>query len=278
MFSSLANTNFKLSLDGLFHDLAQIRQTNPVIHNITNLVVMSITANLLLALGASPIMAHAQEEIAEIVALSQALVINIGSLDKDWVDAIAAAQKNALQIGIPIVFDPVGAGASRYRTETSKKILKRGVTIVRGNASEIMALHDTNIKTKGVDSTQTSDKALAAAKFLAQHYNCTVVVSGKTDWIVNTSDHIKLHYGTTLFTKVVGMGCSLNAIIASFLTVNSATFSAAAHALALFGLIGELAEQQSKGPGSFYTNLLDSFYTIKQTDLQPFITKPAFSL
>jgi hydroxyethylthiazole kinase len=144
-----------LCLDTLFRDLDKIRQTNPVIHNVTNLVVMPITANLLLALGASPIMAHAEEEIADIIQLSQALVINIGTLDKHWLNAIAIAQKTALMVGIPIIFDPVGAGASQYRTEAAKKILTQGVTLIRGNASEIMALENTQIKTKGVDSTQT---------------------------------------------------------------------------------------------------------------------------
>lgn len=268
----------KLCLDTLFRDLNQIRQSNPVIHNITNLVVMPITANLLLALGASPIMAHAEEEIPEIVQLSQALVINSGTLDKEWVNAIAVAQKAALNSGIPIIFDPVGAGASRYRTETAKKILAQGVTLIRGNASEIMALENEQIKTKGVDSTQASHQALPAAQLIAKKYHCTVVVSGKTDLIVTHDQTILLNYGTPLFTKVVGMGCTLTAIIAAFLSVNSNPLRAAMHAVALFGLLGELSEQQSTGPGSFYTRLLDNLYTLKQTDLEAFVARSEISL
>ena len=268
----------KLCLDTLFRDLNQIRQSNPVVHNITNWVVMPITANMLLALGASPIMAHAEEETAEIAQLSQALVLNIGTLDQSWIDAMAVAQKAALTTGIPIIFDPVGAGASRYRTETAKKILAQGVTLIRGNASEIMALENTQIKTKGVDSTQTSHEALSAAQFIAKKYQCTVVVSGKTDLIVNQDQYITLDYGTPLLTKVVGMGCTLTAIIAAFLSVNSNPLCAAMHAVALFGLLGELSEQQATGPGSFYTRLLDNLYTLKQTDLEPFVARSELSV
>lgn len=265
-------------LDALFRDLDKIRQTNPVIHNITNLVVMPITANLLLALGSSPIMAHAQQEIAEIIQLSQALVINIGTLDENLLETIAFAQKKALDADIPIVFDPVGAGASRYRTQTSLEILQRGVTLIRGNASEIMTLHDANIKTKGVDSTQSSHDALKAATFIADTYHCVVVVSGKTDLIVNASNSLMLDYGTPLFTKVVGMGCSLTALIASFLTVNRDFFLAAVHTMALFGLVGELTAPQSTGPGSFYTKLLDNLANVKKTDLEPFISPSSLAL
>lgn len=266
-----------IALNNLFHDLDRIRQLNPVIHNISNLVVMPIIANLLLALGASPLMAHAQEELPEILTLSNALVLNIGTLDAHWINAMDKAQQIALSLKIPIVLDPVGAGASHYRTKTAKKILERGITVVRGNASEIMSLMDSTIKTKGVDSTQTSCNALNAATLIAKKYQCTVVVSGKTDLIVDKNQQFMLDVGTPLFTKVVGMGCSLTAIIASFLTVNSHPFWAALHAMALFGMAGELAEKKTQGPGSFYVHLLDSLYTLKPSDFKPFPAKPALA-
>jgi hydroxyethylthiazole kinase len=264
-------TAFEIALDKLFYDVEQIRKKNPVIHNISNFVVMPITANLLLSLGASPIMAHAQEELAEILTLSQSLLINIGTLDENWINAIVAAQRIALQTSIPIVFDPVGAGASQYRTETAKKILAQGVQVLRGNASEIMALVDARIKTKGVDSIQSSENALTFAAQLAKKYHCIVVVSGKIDFIVNENHYVRLDCGTTLFTKVVGMGCSLTAVIASFLTVNPDPFLATVHAMAMFGLTGELTAQKALGPGSFYTQLLDNLYKLKPSDLEPLI-------
>ena len=275
---SKLDSSFKIDLETLFQDLDRIRQTNPVIHNITNLVVTPITANLLLALGASPLMAHAEEELIEILHLSHALVLNIGTLDEHWISAMTKAQKIALDFKTPVVLDPVGVGASHYRTGTAKKILERGVTLVRGNASEIMALLDPTIKTKGVDSTQASHDALEAAKLIAEKYKCAVVVSGKTDLIVTKNQHAMLDFGTPLFTKVVGMGCSLTAIIASFLTVNPDPFSASKHAMALFGMAGELAEKKAQGPGSFYTQLLDTLYSLKQTDIEPFFSKSPLAL
>lgn len=261
------------SLSELFHDLSLIRQNNPLIHNVTNLVVMPITANILLSLGASPLMAHAKEELAEISHLAAALVINIGTLDKNWVEAIQIAQQTALKRRIPIVLDPVGAGASRYRSETALNILTQGVDVIRGNASEIMALVDTRITTKGVDSQQLSENALLSASHLAKKYQCIVAISGKTDFIVNATQICRLDYGTPLLTKVVGMGCSLTAIIASFLTVNANYFTATVNATALLGLIGECAEKDAKGPGSFYTKLLDVLHSIEKSDLASLLCK-----
>lgn len=270
--NSLSASSSAFTLASLFDDVALIRQSNPLIHNISNLVVMPITANVLLALGAAPIMAHAKQELNEIIQHAQSFVINIGTLDKTWVTSIKIGQKAALKRGIPIVLDPVGAGSSGYRTQTALKILAQGVQIIRANASEIMALIDAKISSKGVDSTQNSINALASAKILAKKYHCIVVISGKIDFVVSATRVVSLAYGTALLTKVVGMGCSLTAMIASFLTVNTDPFAAAVHATALMGLVAEYAEKKSTGPGSFYTQLLDSLYTIQKTDLQSLIS------
>ncbi|WP_339051381.1 hydroxyethylthiazole kinase [Rickettsiella endosymbiont of Xylota segnis] len=266
----LSNIN-AFTLESLYHDVDLIRQIHPLIHNITNLVVMPTTANFLLALGAAPIMAHAQEELVEIIQLAQALVINIGTPDETWLTAIKQAQHAALKRNIPIVFDPVGAGASRYRTQASLTIIQRGIDVIRGNASEIMALLDTSITTKGVDSTQISSHALASAQTLAEQHRCIVVVSGQIDFIVSATQTITLNYGTPLLTKVVGMGCSLTAMIASFLAINPERFNACVHAMAWMGLVSEYAEKKSTGPGSFYSQLLDSLYSVQKNDLQVFL-------
>ncbi|MFZ0219698.1 MAG: hydroxyethylthiazole kinase [Candidatus Aquirickettsiella sp.] len=265
---STAPRSNAFTLEALFHDVDLIRKTQPLIHNITNLVVMPITANMLLALGAAPIMAHAHEELDDIIQLAQALVINIGTLDKTWLISIEQAQRAAIKRGIPIVLDPVGAGASTYRTTAALTIIKRGVDVIRGNASEIMALLDTSIISKGVESSQVSENAVTSAQILAQQYQCVVVISGKIDFIVSESLTIALNYGTPLLTKVVGMGCSLTALIASFITVNPDRFNAAVHAMAWMGLVSEYAEKKAKGPGSFYNQLLDSFYAVQKHELQ----------
>lgn len=263
-----ASTSHPFTLDSLFHDIDLIRLKHPLIHTITNLVVMQTTANILLALGAAPIMAHAHEELDDIIQLAHALVINIGTLDPTWLAAIEYAQLAALKRRIPIVLDPVGAGASVYRTTSALAIIERGVDVIRGNASEIMALLDNSITTQGVDSTQDSHKAVASAQSLAQHYQCIVVVSGKIDFIVSATQTVALDYGTPLLTKVVGMGCSLTAMIASFLSINPNYFNASVHAMASMGLVSEIAEKKSHGPGSFYTFLLDSLYAVQKNDLQ----------
>lgn len=267
-------TTRPFTLESLLYDVNLIRQTNPLIHNITNLVVMQTTANILLALGAAPIMAHAHEELNEIIQLAQALVINIGTLDETYLNSIQQAQLAALKRGIPIVFDPVGAGASTYRTRSALTIIQRGVQVIRGNGSEIMALLDTSITTKGVDSLQASENALASAKILAQQYQCIVIVSGKMDFIVNQSGISALDYGTPLLTKVVGMGCSLTAMIASFLAINPDHYQAAVHAMAWMGLLSEHAEKKCAGPGSFYMHFLDSLYNIQNNELQSLLKKP----
>ena len=272
--SSSTSSACAFTLESLFRDVEQIRQIQPLIHNITNWVVMPTTANMLLSLGAAPIMAHAKEELDDIIQIAQALVINIGTLDNDWLSCIEYAQLAALKRGIPILLDPVGAGASAYRTTSALTILERGVDIIRGNASEIMALRDSSIKTKGVDTLHASENALSAAFALAQQYQCIVVISGKIDFIVSASSSVALDYGTPLLTKVVGMGCSLTAMIASFVTVNPDQFSACIHAMAWMGLVSEVAEKKSNGPGSFYNYLLDSLYAVQKKDIQSLLKTP----
>lgn len=253
-------------LENAFRDLNTLRQINPVIHNLTNWVAMNTTANLLLAVGAAPIMAHAQPELAYIIAIANALVINIGTLDENWVAAIDLAQKLALQRKIPIIFDPVGAGASRYRTEIATHILNCGVKILRGNPSEIMALVQDDIQTKGVDSIHHSHDAISAAQLLSIKYKITVVISGQTDIIIDQNRLTTVPYGTSLFTKVTGMGCSATAIIAAFAAINQDYFLASAHAMVTFTLAGQIAALNSKGPASFYNNLIDTLYTMGEYD------------
>jgi hydroxyethylthiazole kinase len=251
------------TIDNAFHDLDLIRQQNPVVHNLTNLVVMQTTANLLLSIGASPIMAHAREELADIVAIANALVINIGTLDNTWVQAIECAQREAMHRHLPIILDPVGAGASGYRTAITQEILHRGVHILRGNPSEIMAL-TSEVKPKGVDSRNQSDEAIDAAKILSDNYKCTVVISGKTDVVISNHKTLFIPYGTSLFTKLTGMGCSATALIGAFAAVNQDYFHAATHAMTLFTLAGQLAARKSQGPASFYSELVDGLFQFKK--------------
>lgn len=258
-----------IDTEHLLRDIDAIRQKAPLVHNITNFVVMNNTANALLALGASPVMAHAPEEVAEMAAMASAVVLNMGTLSERWVEAMLLAGQSALEHNVPIVFDPVGVGATSYRNQTARRIFSQFTpSIIRGNASEIMALAaellDTQqqIKTKGVDSTTASDNAIETAQTLAQQLGTVIAISGAEDFITDGKTVHSLKNGSPMMARVTGMGCTASAITGAFAGVNSDMLEAAAHAMAVMGIAGELAILQSKGPGSLQVNFLDQLYTL----------------
>jgi hydroxyethylthiazole kinase len=242
-------------------DLDQVRGRSPLVHNITNYVVMNNTANALLAIGASPVMAHSVNEVKEMVAIASSLVINIGTLSEDWVKAMLLAGKAANKKGIPVVFDPVGAGATTYRTKTCLLIINEcKPSVIRGNASEIMALVNRQGKTKGVDSTASSGSAVDAAKSLAKQSGAVVVISGPTDYITDGERIEEVKNGSVMMTRVTGLGCTATAMIGAFVAVNSNFFEAATHAMAIMGIAGELAAAKSEGTGTMQLHFLDELY------------------
>jgi hydroxyethylthiazole kinase len=255
--------------DLLWNDITRIRAEAPLVHNITNFVVMNTTANALLALGASPVMAHAAEEVEEMAALARALVVNIGTLSTAWVESMRQAMRAAAANGRPIVFDPVGAGATRFRTETCRRLLAEvPPSIVRGNASEILALAGASAATKGVDSTETSDAAVAAARTLASRYGCVVSVSGAADLIVSSDRMVRVANGHPMMPRVTGLGCTATALTGAFAAVNPSRLDAAAHAMAVMGIAGEMAAAQSPGPGTFQVRFLDALYGLQESDIR----------
>lgn len=258
-----------LSANSVWEDVDRIRKNAPLIHNITNFVVMNNTANALLALGASPVMAHAVNEVEEMVKLASALVVNIGTLSDEWVTAMEKAMLSAKQMNKPIVFDPVGVGATTYRTATVRKLLEIATpTVIRGNASEISAILTENTTTKGVDSTEESSSAISAAQNIATNYNCTVVISGAVDFIVDREQIYRVENGHPLMGKVTGMGCTATAIIGAFLAVNPNSASAATHAMAVMGIAGEIAAEKAAGPGSLQVQFLDALYNLNRADIE----------
>lgn len=258
-----------INTEHLIRDIDAIRQKAPLVHNITNFVVMNNTANALLALGASPVMAHAPEEVAEMAAMASAVVLNMGTLSEVWVEAMLLAGKSALEHNVPIVFDPVGVGATTYRNQTARRIFKQFTpSIIRGNASEIMALaaelldSPQQIKTKGVDSTAASDNAIETAQTLAQQLGTVIAISGAEDFITDGKTLHVIKNGSPMMARVTGMGCTASAITGAFAGINSDMLKAATHAMAVMGIAGELATLQSKGPGSLQVNFLDQLYTL----------------
>jgi len=255
----------------LIKDLNAVRKKSPLVHNITNYVVMNNTANALLAIGASPVMAHSVSEVEDMIAIASSLVINIGTLSSDWVKAMLLAGKAANQKGIPVIFDPVGAGATTYRTITCISIIENcKLSVIRGNASEIKALINSSDKTKGVDSIASTDSAIDAAKLLARKSKAVVVISGATDYITDGERMEEVKNGSPMMTKVTGLGCTATAIIGAFASVNNNYFESATHAMAIMGIAGELAAKRSEGTGSMQINFLDELYKISEKEISKY--------
>jgi hydroxyethylthiazole kinase len=254
----MIDSSIDIFSERICNDLDKVRERHPLVHNITNYVVMNFTANVLLALGASPIMAHAPEEMEEIVGLSDALLINIGTLSSPLVTSMEKAAKAAAKRFIPILLDPVGAGASRFRTETAKRLVMTAqLAVIRGNASEILALAGESAQTKGVDSSNSTDDAVSAAYRLARESGAVVAVTGPEDFVTDGIRSVRIGNGHPLMGRITGTGCSATAVTGAFCAVEPDTFIAATGALVAFGIAGELAARSNPGPGTFQTLLLD---------------------
>jgi len=240
--------------------LRTIRERKPLVHQITNYVVMNETANATLALGALPVMAHAREEVEEMVGLAGALVLNIGTLSPHWVEAMVAAGKRANAAGIPVVLDPVGAGATRYRTDTAKRILSEvDVTVLRGNEGEVATLVGVAAEVRGVESIGSGDDAAELARTAARNLGVVASVTGVVDHVSNGERVLAVANGHELLAAVTGTGCMSSALTGCFLAAKPGEpLEAAAEALGAFGVAGEDAAGDANGPGSFHVNLYDA--------------------
>ena len=250
-------------------NLRKIRASKPLIHNITNFVVMNFTANALLACGASPVMAHADNEVEDMVDLADALVLNIGTLTDAWVTTMIKAGRKASDLGKPIVLDPVGAGATALRTNAARAILfQTWVSVVRGNASEILSLAGQDSATKGVDAVHAMRDAAEEAGRLARELGTTLALTGPTDLVTDGRRVLTVEGGHPLMPYVTGTGCAATALIGAFLAVDKDPLSAAATALAYFGIAGEKAGDGAEGPGTFMIRLLDALYTLTPEEVE----------
>jgi hydroxyethylthiazole kinase len=240
--------------------LRRLRDTKPLVHQITNYVVMNETANATLALGALPVMAHAKEEVGEMAQLAGALVLNIGTLSPHWVEAMILAGQIANQRGTPVVLDPVGAGATTYRTSTAKQILDEvRVAVLRGNAGEIATLVGVDAEVRGVESIATVGDPADLARQAGRQLGLVASVTGVVDHVSDGETVISVENGHPLMATITGTGCMSSALTGCFLAVNrDAPLNAAAEALVAFGVAGEDAAQGAKGPGSFHVALYDA--------------------
>ena len=249
--------------------LRELRERKPLVHQITNYVVMNETANATLALGALPVMAHAREEVEEMVALAGALVLNIGTLSPPWVDAMLLAGKAANTGGVPVVLDPVGAGATRYRTDTAKRILDEvDVAVLRGNQGEVATLVGVQAEVRGVESIGTGGEPADLARAAARNLDLVAAVTGMVDHVSDGERVFSVANGHELLGAVSGTGCMSSAITGCFLAVKpQAALEAATEALAAFGVAGEDAARDAKGPGSFHVGLYDALAALDPATL-----------
>ncbi|WP_026694251.1 hydroxyethylthiazole kinase [Peribacillus kribbensis] len=251
--------------------LDKVRKANPLVHNITNIVVTNFTANGLLALGASPVMAYAPEEAADMAKIAGALVLNIGTLQSDVVESMLIAGRSANHHSVPVILDPVGAGATAYRTETARRLLKElKITILRGNAAEIANVIGENWAIKGVDASAGSGNTAELAVKAATELRCTVVITGKEDFISDGSTVYSSANGHPLLTKVTGTGCLLTSVIGAFAAVEENPAAASLAAVAAYGMAAELAAEktETQGPGSFQIELLNQLSRINSRDIE----------
>ncbi len=252
--------------------LDALRAGRPLVQNITNFVSMDIAANALLAIGASPAMVHAVEELDEFGSFIGALVINIGTLSASWTDAMDKAAEGARRRAKPWVLDPVGAGATRFRTETVLRLLKHGPSVIRGNASEILAiagamgLSAATARNKGVDSGNTADEAASVATALARDTGATVMATGAVDLVTDGTQTLRPANGSPLMGQVTAVGCALSAVTGAFCAVAS-PFEAAVASAACFGVVGEKAAATSPLPGSFRVAFIDGLAALRPGDL-----------
>jgi hydroxyethylthiazole kinase len=261
-------TNF--SAKNIWADVVAVRQRSPLVHSIANMVVINFNANVLLAAGASPVMAHAHEEVRDMVGIAEALVLNIGTLDPYWVESMKLALAAATQNGIPTVLDPVGAGATPYRNQTLETLLAiASPTVIRGNSSEIMSTAGIAIKTRGVDSSATANDAVSAAQTLVRRTGSTVCVSGEIDYVLDARKRCaRLSNGHAWMTKITGVGCSATALIGAFCAVQPDAWRATMSAMAFLGVVGEVAAEKTQarslGVGSMAVCLLDELQLLDQ--------------
>ena len=251
--------------------ISDIKSRSPLIWNISNFVSMDIAANMLLAIGASPAMAHAIEEADAFASICSAIngaaTINIGTFDNEWQKCAIKVAKSVTMNKVPWVLDPVGAGASDYRNKNAMELLNLKPTVLRGNASEIISLSGIKSSGKGVDTTSSSNEALDAANLIANRYDTIVAVTGEIDYVTNSSKTYAIYGGNEMMTKITATGCALTCLIGAALTSEQEKLEATANIMGIYSVACDLALQKANGPASLRTELIDTIYNLSDKDI-----------
>lgn len=243
--------------------LDKVRTEKPVIHHLTNWVTIYDCANIVKVFGASPVMAHAKEEVADMAGIASALVLNIGTLTTDFVEAMKLAAIAANRKGIPVVLDVCGAGATKLRDDKCFEILDEvKVDIIKGNASEIARIAGENVQTKGVDAAAVEKNLQELASGLARKRNCTVVITGIEDIVTDGKRVVLVKNGHPMMASIVGTGCMATSVIGTFAAVEKDLVAASVAGLVCYEVAAEIAVQEAKGPGTFKEKLYDAVYSL----------------
>ncbi len=245
--------------------LEKVRVQKPIVHHLTNWVTIYDCANIVKTLGASPVMAHAKEEVADMTAIASSLVLNIGTLTVEFVEAMKLAAKAANRKGIPVILDVCGAGATPLRDQKVKELLSQGkINIMKGNASEIARVAGESVTTKGVDAGDVQGDITTMAKSLAAKKRCVVVVTGKEDIVTDGKKTCLVRNGDPMMTNIVGTGCMATSAIGTFAAVEKDLVFAATSGLVCFEIAAECAAKTSKGPASFKEKLFDCLFGLDE--------------
>ncbi len=249
--------------------IERVRSTRPLVHHITNFVTINGVANITLCVGGLPVMAHAKEEVEEMVGVASALVLNLGTLWPEQVEAMLTAGRRANQRNIPIVLDPVGVGATQLRTRSARRLLQElSITIVRGNAAEIASLAGVEAEISGVESVSVGGEVVTIAKKFAREQHCVAVITGAVDIVTDSVRTVRVANGHRMMSTVTGTGCMATAVIGACAAVEQDSVNAATAALAAYGFAGELAAERSKGPGTFQMYLCDALAGLTEDGLR----------
>jgi hydroxyethylthiazole kinase len=249
--------------------LERVRQQKPLVHHLTNWVTIYDCAQVVKTLGASPVMAHAHEEVAEMSQLASALVLNIGTLTVDFVEAMKLAARSANQKGIPVVLDVCGAGATALRDRKSLELLNEvRIDVIKGNVSEVARVSGESAQTRGVDATEVGGDLALLAEKLARQRQATVVITGKVDIATDGKQSYRIGNGHSMMTQVVGTGCMAASVIGAFAAVERDLALAAACALACYGIAGEAAAETPSGPAAFKERLFDCLYNLDRATVE----------
>ncbi|WP_438335058.1 hydroxyethylthiazole kinase [Clostridium cochlearium] len=260
----------------IYNSLLKIKEKNPLIHHITNYVTVNDCANIVLAIGASPVMADDINEVEDMVSIASALVINIGTLNQKTVKSMLLAGKKANELNIPVILDPVGVGATKYRTHIALELLEEiKFSVIRGNISEVKVLSGMDASTKGVDAESCDEdnsieERIKLVKNLSEKYNAVIAITGEKDVIGFKKDIYIVENGSSIMSKITGTGCMCTSVIASYCGAEKDYLQATLSGVTSMGIAGEIAYEKTKnlGPSSFRTALIDSIYNLNENSFK----------